>query len=82
MFAVGTPVRVITKKYGEDQTGLTGKVERVLNKEYSRFDCGVRLDDNQGPFYSNYFLYFDWEHLQPLTLKYDPMQQGDKDDDI
>ena len=81
MFAIGTPVRVITKYFGDQQFGLAGKVESLLGEGYG-FDCGVRIDLGQGPYYSNHYLYFNWEHLEPIELKYNPLQQGDTDEDI
>lgn len=82
MIPIGTPVKVITKSYGNEQYGLTGIVEKLLVHEDFGFDCGVRIDDKQGPYYSNHYLYFRWDHLELLSLKYDPNQQGDTDEDI
>lgn len=82
MYSIGTQVKVITDRFGSEQKGLTGVVETIRPAYAFGYDCGVRIDDNQGPYYSRHYLYYNWYDLAPLILKYDPNQQGDTDEDI
>ena len=87
IFNIGDHARVITKYWGDDQFGLTGTVTSIKgvtpgHEGISGLDIKIKYDKIFRGITYNTYHFKDLEPLEPIELKYDPLQQGDTDDDI
>lgn len=83
-FKVGDHVRVITNYWGGDQFGLTGtitSIKGVTPNHEMTMSLDVRIEYDK-IFRGITFNSYHFKDLELTELKYDPMQQGDKDEDI